>query len=104
MYSPYSNNTKRNKSRLYLFLFLAFLLLIFYWKYSKPSIKSPRKRNFQSVGENIDSSIGQAKDKLNHGIDHVKDKLDAAAGIAKDKVKKVADTVEQAAGDVKAKL
>ncbi len=83
---------------------MAFILFIFYWKYSKPSIKSPRKRNFQSAGENIDSAIGQAKDKLNHGIDHVKDKLDNIAGAAKNKVKKAADTVEQAAGDVKAKL
>lgn len=94
MYSPYASSTQKNKSRLYLVLFLLFIGIILYWKYS-PSNK--QKTTFQSAGQNIDGAIQQGKDKL----DNLKDKVDNAVDSVKDKVKKTADTVEQAAADVK---
>jgi predicted negative regulator of RcsB-dependent stress response len=95
MYSPYSSSTQRNKSRLYLFLFLTFLALIIYWRYS-----SSQKRTFQSAGENIDSIVEQGKDKINDINEKAADLVDAT----KDKAKKIVDNIEQVAADVKKKL
>jgi hypothetical protein len=101
MYSPYATSTQKNKYRLYLVLFLLFLGIIVYWKYSSPQ-KS--KQRFQSAGEHIDGAIQQGKDTVNHLVDNVKDKVDNVVDAAKDKAKKAADTVEQAAADAKKKL
>jgi len=87
--------------RLYLFLFLAFLALIIYWRYSSPS---KEKGTFQSAGEHIDSAIEQAKDTVNDAAEKVKDKVDDAVDSAQDKAKQAVDTVEQAAADAKKKL
>ncbi len=97
MYTPYSSSTPRNKSRLYLFLFLAFLALIIYWRYS--STKKP-KRTFQSAGEEIDGAIEQGKNKFKQ----IKEKVDDTIEATKDKAKKAADQLENAAADVKKKL
>ncbi|CAF1118145.1 unnamed protein product [Adineta steineri] len=63
-----------------------------------------QKGTFQSAGENVDSVIQQSKDKLNNGINNIKDKADNVVDNAKDKIKQGADTVQQAAKDVKQKL
>ncbi|CAF3654350.1 unnamed protein product [Adineta steineri] len=104
MYKPYSSNTQRNKSRLYIFLIVAFIIFIIYRRYSSSSNKSLEKGTFQLAGENVDSVIQQSKDKLNNGINNIKDKADNVVDKAKDKIKQGADTVQQAAKDVKQKL
>ena len=95
MYSPYSNSSQKNKPRLYLLLFLVFLGLIVYWRYS-----SSRKGKFESAGEEVDSAVERVKDKVNLAKNKVND---AVEGV-KDKARKVADNVEQAAKDAKDKI
>lgn len=84
MYNPYSSSTQRNKSRVYLLIFLVFLLLVVYWRYS-----STNNQTFQSVGQQID---------------HAKHQLDNAGDAAKDKAKEAVGVVQQAADQVKNKL
>jgi F0F1-type ATP synthase membrane subunit b/b' len=97
MYTPYSSATQKNKNRLYVILFLIFVGLILYWRYSSPQ---KQKGTFQSAGENIDGAIQNVKDK----VGDAKNKVGDAADAAKDTVKKAADAVEQAAADAKKKL
>ena len=99
MYSPYSTSTQRNKSRLYLLIFLLFIGIILYWRYS-----SSNKQTFQSAGEHIHSAIEHGKDRVGHVIHHGKDKVDVALDAVKDKANKAADNLQQAANDIKNKL
>jgi len=84
MYSPYSSTTQRNKSRLYLVLFLSFIALIVYWKY----YSSPQKQTFKSAGEQIDSVIQKGNDKVDNVVNGIKDAANKAVDAAKDTVKK----------------
>ncbi len=98
MYSPYSNSSQRNKPRLNLLVFLVFLGLIVYWRYSSSSKSG--KGKFESAGEEVDSAVERVKDKVNHAKHKVND---AVEGV-KDKARKVADNVEHAAKDAKDKI
>ena len=86
MYSPYSSNTQRNKSRLYSILCLIFLVLIIYWRYS-----TTNKQTFQSAEKQIDKTIQQEKQKINE----INQKLDHAVDQVKDKVKQTDDDVKK---------
>jgi len=68
------------------------LAVFIYWRYSSRE-NSLTKGPAENAGEKVDSVVRGAKNKLDDAVES-----------AKDKVKKAADTVEQAAADVKKKL